>query len=168
MDSKTLCLKYGLGREEYIFNKLCGCISGLKRSKDRYAFFDFYQQSSRVLFELKSIQYAKTGFINTVIGTSKLDKYKHLVLFFEYENDNIFNLPDQDTHKLYYHIYDHTRKYNIRTITPKDRKNTCEVIDIPIHDLKLFDFDTDYVFDFADAITDTDTEIFESLINKYC
>ena len=59
--NKNIRIVYGLGREDMIFSRLKHSILGIERSKYKYSFFDFYQKSSNVLFELKSLGYAKTG-----------------------------------------------------------------------------------------------------------
>ena len=156
----------GLCREKIVYEKLQPCIKGLLRSKDKFAFFDYYQPESRVLFELKTLNFSKIGFSYAVMNTSKLQYYDHIIFLFEYKNDNIFNFDNAETHNLYYHIYDHKRNYNIRIIN--DTRIPCEVIDVPIHELKLFDYTTDYTFDFTDNITEQDNIIYDNLMNKYC
>lgn len=163
---KNIRLEMGLCRETLIYEKLQPCIMGLLRSKNKFAFFDYYQPDSRVLFELKTLNFSKTGFLFAVMNTSKLQYYDHIIFLFEYKNDNIFNFDNADTHNLYYHIYDHKRKYNTRIIN--DTRIPCEVIDVPIHELKLVDFTTEYIFDFTDSITEQDNITFNKLMDKYC
>ena len=93
------------------------------------------------------------------MNTSKIDIYKHMVFIFEYTD---FNKEKQ----LYYHIYEHTRNYNRRYITPNNRVNTCEVIDIPIHQLTLFEPDTIYDFNFENNQSILDIELFNELLKK--
>lgn len=136
--NKNIRIVYGLGREDIIFSRLKHSILGIERSKYKYSFFDFYQKSSNVLFELKSLGYAKTGFTYAIMNTRKLTEYNHLVFLFEYENDNIFGLENH----LYYHIYDHKRKHNMRYIYPDETNRMIqeEVIDIPMNELIRFNY----------------------------
>ncbi len=160
-------LTYGLGREDIVFKKISKCINGVKRSKNKYSFFDFYNPTRQILFEMKSLTFPKHMFINAVMNTTKLHYYKHIIFLFEYENDNIFNFENAETHHLYYHIYDHKRLYKTRIIYPDDRIIPVEVIDIPMGELTRFNYDFEYDFDFSDSITEDDKIIFDELINKY-
>jgi hypothetical protein len=157
--TKNESLIYGLNRETEVFMKLYKLITGnIERTNHKYSFFDFYSKSKRIVFELKSLTYSINAYKTAIMNTSKLDTYKHIVLIFEYTNNK--------NKQLYFHIYDDTRAYNKRFITPSNRLNSCEVIDIPINELTEFDPNIIYEFDFDDSIDETDEEIFTKMIEK--
>jgi hypothetical protein len=105
--TKNKSLIHGLNREDEIFKKLYQIIAGdIERAKYKFSFFDFYCKSKPILFELKCLTYSISLYQNAIMNTSKIDIYKHMVFIFEYTD---FNKEKQ----LYYHIYEHTRNYNI-------------------------------------------------------
>jgi competence CoiA-like predicted nuclease len=158
--TKNKSLIHGLNREDEIFKNLYQIIAGdIERAKYKFSFFDFYCKSKHILFELKCLTYSISLYPNAIMNTSKIDIYKHMVFIFEYTD---FNKEKQ----LYYHIYEHTRNYNRRYITPNNRVNTCEVIDIPIHQLTLFEPDTVYDFHFENNQSILDIELFDELLKK--
>ena len=92
------------------------------------------------------------------MNTCKLS-YNHIVFIFEYTNND-------KTKQLYYHIYDEKREYNKRYITPMNRLNSCEVIDIPTNELIEIEPNTIYDFDFTNNITNTDIEHFNEIMDN--
>ena len=127
--TKKLNLSYGLSRQEFNFNLLNSHYfkNELRQASYKHSEFDFYHLDSHTLIELKCLTYSIKKYSTAVINTSKLIYDKYLFIF-EYIND--------DKPNLYFHHYDPSREYNKRFITPKNRLNSCEVIDIPVKELR--------------------------------
>lgn len=129
-NTKLLNLSYGLARQEYNFNLLNTLIfkNELKQAIYKHSEFDFYHLQSHTLIELKCLTYAVNKYPTAIMNTSKLI-YNKYIFIFEY--------IDNDKPNLYFHHYNPNREYNKRFITPKGRINSCEVIDIPVKELRL-------------------------------
>ncbi len=159
LQSRTKSLIYGLNRETEVYDMIYKIFTGdIKRANYKFSFFDFFSQSKKILFELKCLTYSINTYKTAVMNTSKLE-YNHIIFIFEYTNND-------KTKTLYYHIYDESRAYNKRYITPFNRLNSCEVIDIPICELVEIEPNTIYDFDFTEYITDTDTNNFNDIMKK--
>ena len=157
--TKNQSLMYGLNRETEVYDIIKKIFTGdIKRAKYKFSFFDFYSHSNKILFELKCLTYSINTYKTAIMNTSKLE-YNHMVFIFEYTNND-------KTKSIYYHIYDESNKYNKRYLTPLNRLNSCEVIDIPICELVEIEPNTIYDFDFTDSITDTDTNNFNDIMKK--
>jgi hypothetical protein len=128
-NTKKLNLCYGLSRQELNFNLLNTHYfkNELKQAIYKHSEFDFYHLDSHTLIELKCLTYPINKYTTAVMNTSKLIYDKYLFIF-EYMED--------DKPNLYFHHYDPNRNYNKRFITPKNRLNSCEVIDIPVKELR--------------------------------
>jgi hypothetical protein len=98
--------------------------------KSNYIFseYDFFD-NQYFLYELKTLTYSINKYNTAIMNTSKLI-YDNYIFIFEYTEVN--------KKELYYHFYDAKYNYNKRYITPLNRLNICEIIDIPINKLTKF------------------------------
>ena len=135
-NTRTQSLKYGLENEILILNDLnTNNTFNMKLTKSLYTKSKFDYIGDYYIFEVKSLTYSIDKWNTAIMNTDKLiaTNYKHFIFIFEYtELDN--------TKKLFYHIYDHNYNYNKRFITPKDRINRREIIDIPKDQLTTFEY----------------------------
>jgi hypothetical protein len=129
-NTKASSLLYGLSRQKYNFNLLNETIfnNKLYEARNEHSEFDFYHLDSHTLIELKCLTYSINKYTTAIINTNKLI-YNKYIFIFEYMDD--------DKPSLYFHHYDPSREYNKRTIIPKNRINPCEIIDIPVRELRL-------------------------------
>lgn len=158
--TKNQSLGYGKMREQYVYDLLCKYKlfnTGISRAKYIYSEFDFFD-TDNYLYEVKALTYSINKYKTAVMNTSKLI-YDNYIFIFEYTEGN--------KKELYYHLYDNTIQYNKRYITPLNRLNTCEIIDIPINELTRF-YDGDNILTFKNPcklITDEkQLKLFEELI----
>ena len=98
--------------------------------KSNYIFseYDFFD-NQYFLYEIKTLTYSINKYNTAIMNTSKLI-YDNYIFIFEYTEVN--------KKELYYHLYDVNYNYNKRFITPLNRLNMCEIIDIPINKLIKF------------------------------
>jgi len=158
--TKSQSLGYGKVREQYVYDLLCKYKlfnTGITRAKYIYSEFDFFD-TYNYLYEIKSLTYSVNKYNTAVMNTSKLI-YDNYIFIFEYTEGN--------KKELYYHLYDNTKQYNKRYITPLNRLNTCEIIDIPINDLTKF-YDGERIIPFKNPckliINKNELKLFQELI----
>lgn len=162
IETRDTSITYGKRREDFIYDLICKnhlFSNNIQRAKYIYSEFDFFDTEDCYLYEVKSLTYSINKYRTAVMNTSKLI-YDNYLFIFEYtEADNL--------KELYYHLYDKNFNYNKRFITPFNRLNTCEIIDIPVNKLTKF-YDGDKILEFfnpCSLITDTiDIETFKKLI----
>ena len=131
----------------------------MKLTKSLYTNAKFDYIGYYYLFEVKSLTYSIDKYNTAIMNIDKVvnTNYKHFVFIFEYtELDN--------KKKLFYHIYDNNYNYNKRFITPKDRINRCEIIDIPKDQLTTFEYKESIILPKIDD--ETDMIKFDSLIES--
>jgi len=122
-------LNYGLQNEMVLMNNLNRHNTfnmELKKSLFRGSPFDFVGRF--YFFELKSLTYSFDEYKTAVMNKSKLI-YKNFVFIFEYTEKN-------GVKRLFYHIYNKDKPYNIRNLYLSERATDCEVIDIEKGDLQ--------------------------------
>lgn len=158
--TKNNSLYFGKIREQYVYDLLCKYElfnTGITKAKYMYSEFDFFD-TDNYLYEVKTLSYSIKKYNTAVMNTSKLI-YDNFVFIFEY--------TETDKKELYYCLYDANRNYNKRYITPLNRINTCEIIDIPINELTKF-YDGEKIIPFENPcklITDNKQfKLFEELI----
>lgn len=149
-NTKAINLAYGLTRQKYNFNLLNETIfnNKLYEAKNEHSEFDFYHLDSHTLIELKCLTYSINKYPTAIINTNKLI-YNKYIFIFEYIDD--------DKPSLYFYHYEPNRIYNKRTIIPKNRINPCQVIDIPVRELRLITelySNTNLDLDFYTTISD--------------
>ena len=149
-NTRTQSLKYGLKNEILILNDLnTNNTFNMKLTKSLYTKSKFDYIGDYYLFEVKSLTYSIDKYNTAIMNIDKVKDtdYNHFVFIFEYtELDN--------TKKLFYHIYDHNYNYNKRFITPKDRINKCEIIDIQKDKLRQLEYTESISLPRIDDITD--------------
>jgi len=158
--TKNTSLCYGKIREQYVYDLLCKYNvfnTTIKRAKYIYSEYDFFDINN-YLYEVKCLTYSINKYNTAVMNTSKLI-YDNFIFIFEYTEGN--------KKELYFHLYDNTIQYNKRYITPLNRLNTCEIIDIPITKLTKF-YNGENIVEFNNPcklITDkTQLKVFEEII----
>lgn len=136
VNTRNKSLEYGLLNELTILlnlNKFKTFGTTLTKSKYTKSLFDYYGKN--YLFEVKSLTYSFDKYLTSIMNRQKITNtnYPNFIFIFEYTELN-------NTKKMFYHIYDSNFEYNVRNITPKNRLNVCEVIDIQKHKLIEFKF----------------------------
>ena len=122
-------MNYGLQNEMVLMNNLNRYNTfnmELKKSLFRGSPFDFVGQY--YFFELKSLTYSFDEYKVAVMNKSKLI-YPNFVFIFEYTEKT-------GEKRLFYHVYNKNKPYNIRNIYLSERGTESEVIDIEKGDLQ--------------------------------
>ena len=130
--------------------------------KSNYIFseYDFFD-NQYFLYEVKTLTYSINKYNTAIMNTSKLI-YNNFIFIFEYTEVN--------KKELYYHFYDVKYNYNKRYITPLNRLNICEIIDIPINKLIKF-YDGNQIINISKSkfqnISREDINNFNNIISRH-
>ena len=136
-------LSFGTSKELFIMNILNNVYNlNLKRSEDKYAIFDFYDDKKKVAFELKSRRVKKNTYPTIMIGFNKISKGLNLIedgwkvgLCFYFENCIC-------TFKLTKDFNMDWVKHNYTTRWDRGRDEVSSVALIPNNNLKkIIDFE---------------------------
>lgn len=150
--TRNQSLDYGMKRQYNIFCMIKDIfIDDIRASQ--YIFSEFDCIGNKYLYEIKSLTYSINKYPTAIMNTRKL-LYRNMIFIFEYTEAN-------EERKLFYHIYEPTRNYNKRFITPLNRCNTCEIIDIPTRELieienKKISLDENMTFQELDILHELD------------
>jgi hypothetical protein len=151
-------LTFGLGREKVIIPIMNSFFdtgaNEIVKTTYKFSLFDCHD-NKKYLYEIKSLTYPINKYSSAVMNVDKII-HDHMIFVFEYANG--------EKRDLYFHIYDSIRIYNKRFITPLNRINTCEIIDIPVNELIPIDIKNKYILNME--ASQADTEILNELIRK--
>lgn len=127
--TRTFSVAIGKNNEDRVFEYLTSQMKmSIERATFKFCLFDFYDNSNCILYELKTLTYSVDKYATAVMNYDKI-VFHRMVFLFEYSNE--------DGKCLYYHIYNPNKTYNKRMIKPFNRLNYCEIIDIPINELRV-------------------------------
>lgn len=131
---------YGKQQECLIIEQLKNLIpcDDIKQSKERYSKYDALGMKSKILYEIKALQYGRKKYPTCVFNCDKQIVGVNQVFVFQFE--------ETGRKDLYYICFDKNKfnTYNQRDIPCNSRNTINWCWDIPFEDLTLIDFNKTY------------------------